>query len=732
MAATAAEIQALTQQIKLLTEGMKNLIGAQSQVTRSTVTYSDTVKLANAGLEDLEAEFHRQGNVSREQSRVQHQLIQAKRDEILLLKRLEQEKAALAKIDRDYANQLISAQEHLQRSNIERANIADTQLQLGTAQAEVGKMTSLLQTFGSSLGGAGKMLNVFAGIIGAVGGALVNYNTTFKEATLASAGVIEETTGSFDKGMHGWLATLSATGIASKEFIALAAANRQVVNSLGGMRATIDTAEESVKKTYGLYGSLEESWKQNLGVMTNFANLGVKPSIAALNNYNNDLDMLARTTGMLGPEMNNLFKSIASEADSIDILRAARAGERESILANQRALYISNRALGMTAEQAEAASKMLNRMVAAKPLERFKQAARLRAMGAMMGIDTNPAASELMKAKGQQNIAIINEGLTKVSTAIGAAAQQGVTAELVSSVAAEKLGFDELQRTFDVNLKDTNTSLLNLRHDYKSASDSSLMKVNVQIDIAKAMLKSALSGEMLLGFILGALDGLGVNILSIPMAIGDIFANVVVSPLLAFLQLLTKGLSYIPGLGNIMEGVSVGIGSTLAAIHQFHEDAMKTQQPSTAIAQIALAKSESAKQTAEIVGSTESINKPLAKIAPIQNGRSNAPGEALSVKVIPNPTTEGKTDKATDRAETLITKQLDESIQQGNKIDTQLKQMIKSNDYLKIIAESNPKLVELAEKQLAVSTMTQEQRDRTAKRLSSESAKFSADYSYAL
>jgi hypothetical protein len=746
MSATAAEIQALTQQMKLLTDGMKHLIGAQSQITRSTVNYSQVVKDATNNLEDFESDLQKQGSVSKEQARIQRQLLDAKRDEIRLLKQIEQEKAELARLDRDLAAAVISATEHLNRTTQVRSNLADSRVQLTAAQNEINSLTSSFKTFGASLGGAGKFLNVFVGILGTVANAVGGYFTTVREAAVASAGVIEETSGSFDAGMDHWIRTLARTGVDPKEFIALSAANRQMINSMGGMQSVIDEQTPIVKRMSGLYGDMAKSWKETQGIMTSFANVGVKPTTRALMDYNTDLDMLARTTGMLGPEMNSLFKNLASDADSIDILRAARQGERESILANQRALYISNRALGMTAEQAEQASKMLNKMVAAKPLERFKQAARLRAMGALMGVDTSAAANELMKAKGQQNIGTINEGMTKVATAMGSAAQKGVQAELITSVAAEKLGFDELRAAFDTNLSVTNQSLLNLNEQYKSAQNSNAVMAMANLDIAKAMLTSLTSGQMILGYIFETLDRMGVNILSLPLAIGDFFANIFIAPFFSFLHLITKSLSYIPGLGNIMGGVSDNIGQFLGSIHDMHEQAMRAQKPTNVQEKLLEAQTQGQKNTdtvskavatntkqVEQLATPVPIKEPEQKVveAPSLYARPTLPGETLNVKMQPNLTKDDKEESATERAERLMTQQLDQSIVHGNKIDFQMKQMVKSSNYLQVIAEISPKLLEVSEKQLAVATMSQEQKDRAAKRMSGESAKFNADYSYA-
>ncbi len=730
MSATAAEIQALTQQVRLLTEGMKSLIGTQSQVARSTVSYSDTVKAANAGLEDFEADIQKQGAISKEQARVQRYLLEAKRDEIRLLKQIEQEKARLAKLERDYMTQVITATEYLERSKADKSNLANSQSQLSTTRAEISSQTSALQSFGVALGSAGKVLNIVTGVLGAIIGAFSAYNTTFKESTLAAGGDIENAGGTFDQGMNKAMLTLtSKTGIATKDFLALNAANRGVINSLGGMDNTIQTGRSNIFKMYGLYGSLEESWKQNLRVMTNFAEEGVRPSTKLMDKYNADLSSLHIMTGLTGDAMNTMIAGIAGDSDSISILRAVRAGEREAILDNQRALLLSSRALGMTTTQAEAAAKMLNKMVAAKPLERFKQAAKLRMMGAAMGVETEGAARELMKAPGQQNMALMRDEISNLATAFGAAAGQD-NKMMFASIVSEKGGFDELQNTFDLNLAATNKAAAGTIEAYKDSSNSTMMRINIIKDIASNIFTAMTTGGGILAAILLEIQNLGV--VDVATAITTL-GTVIIDNFLDFVQLLTKGLSYIPGLGAIFEGMTERLGQKRTELWQEQKDKndARAEKKSNSVGDIVAA---SQKKAESILTSIEKVNTPIEtkQAAETSIARNLLPGETTTVKLSPDPVKESNQQNTANKAEELMNNQLDNSTQQLNKIDIQLKQMSTSNEYLKIIADTNPKLVDLAEKQLAVSTMTQEQKSKAGIKMMAHSAKFTADYSYAL
>lgn len=736
------DIQQMSADLRAFTQEMRKFANAQSAVTKETYVYSDAVEDAKDNLAKLEKKYEKQGKVSDDLYNAQQRQLRAERDKVKLINDYEKQKVALEDLRKAYRDngKTMTKEEkenHKQQRKAGFDRLREIQNNQKRNDAELAKVTG---SIGKSVGGIAKHLNFIAGIFGAIGGSLLSFNKNFMEATANSAGVIEETTGNFDQGMGHWLMSLNATGVDPKVMIQLMAQNRQMVNSLGGMNATIKTTEAAIKDTYGMYGSMEEAWTQNLSVMTGFANKGVKPTMSTMKDYNDDLNWLARATGKTGSAMNAMLSEISDDADSISILRAAREDERETILANQRALLKSNIALGMTAEQATAASKMLNKMVAAKPLERLKQAAKMRAIGAAMGLgaESNAAANELQKPKGQQNQAVINEFNLALAKQVGSAAQQGIIPEIQTSILVEKLGFEEIANTFDTNLAKTNQSLLNLEQDYKSASDSTIVHANYMADIAGKILSSILDGTIIWSGILDAtrlLNGTTFSLTEFFQAqmadfkdfktmlhnLGEILAhpwdeskrNMQKTDNLANHEADVQHDNYIK---QLREKEQADIAKNAEIRKRELEIDQKEQQRK----QAALAKQREDTQ---------------AEREHIANGgvaRPTTPGEKAIVEVAPNPTKESVDKTRSDKVNEVLTDQFLATVDQTNKIETQLKQMVQSNEYLKILAETNPKLVDIAEKQLAVSTMTQEQRDRMASRLRSENAKFSADYSYAV
>lgn len=507
----------------------------------------------------------------------------------------------------------------------------------------------------------------------------------------------------------------------------------------------------------GYYGSLEDSMRGNLHVMTEFASKGVKPSTASMAAYNRDLDMLAKQTGLSATAINALVDSVANDTESMSILKAARADEREAILANQRALIKSNIALGMTAQQAAEAAKMLNKMVAQKPLDRLKQAAKMRAMGAAMGLgnEANAAAEGVIAGKRAtaEQRAAISDFSVKMTGMVDQSAQAGLGQELFVSTMLDKLDLDQYYGSgsaFSTTLGDVlQKSQTDVNAMYKSSSDSVIVKINNVADIAMEMLTALLNGNMLFGALLDTTR----------------LANGIVSDFFGDQAAEFKDFtSALHNIGEDIKGLFPGSGekhyertdrvAAREATRDYNSEIAKLKKEANqqSPAADALVKERETKRVAdEEKAKKEANSQAKIKLDQLKTGASTnaipvsnlniptveqptvAPNtkELPTVRVVPDPARDKAVETASSKSSELQSDQIALMSQHSTKIDEQLKQMTNSNEYLKVIADTNPKLLEVAEKQLAVSTMSQEQRDRVASRLRTESSKFNSDYSYA-
>lgn len=707
----------LSNDIRQLSTLMRQLIQGQSHLAQSTMHVADSMTDAGdaayeAG-EKLRRDVAKKRKLTEEERYLLSEFEKAQRRLILLENKKLEVEAAMVRADEARKNRVISQSEYDAQKLALNEKLHKVENQILRQKDAVRDTES---AFTKAFKGVTSKLHVLVGLLSTIGGSMLKFNAKFMEATAASAGVIEETTGNFDQGMGHWLMALNATGVASEKVLGILAQNRQLVNAMGGMTNTIKEVESAIKDTRGLYGSQEEALKQNVGILTSFANKGVKPSITALKSYNADLDMLARQTGMSGEAMNAMINSISEDTDSITILRAARDGEREAILANQRALLKSNIALGMTAQQATEAAKMLNKMVAQKPLERLKQAAKMRALGAAMGLgpESERAAQAITAGKRAtaQQRQDLNNFATQVTNAADQAATQGLTQEIFTAALLEKLDFESYFGSgspFSTTLADTNKSILNLSAQYKSSSDSTIVQLNYLADIAGQMLNALLDGTLLWGALLDVTRG-----------IGKTLGFVSEKASMGWEKAKDMGSSFLNAIKDAERSVGLHPAANLPT--------NRAEQAAKA-AQVVVTQEQTAAMAQNAVAQKREVER---KIAERKKTETAATPTVTPVTVVPNPITESTDKMVQTRAEEVQKGHTDLLTTQINKIDDQLKLMNDSNKYLKIISDAVPTLVDLAGKQLAAATMNEEQRKTMASKLKSENAKFNTDYSYAL
>lgn len=531
MSTTSAEILALTAQIKALTEGMRALANSQSSSIRDSYDYSQTLRNANRSLAELEDAFQQQTRSTTQQRRAQQELLKAKRDEIALIAKLNREHREAEKLLKDelkLREKLLAAQSsmdeaaeqaaQLELDNARQArrdsirNRLDTRNSLRLARAEQERSNGLLGEFGGALGMVAKKLFTIVGALVSLGTAAISYQKTFMEAGTKSAGVIEATMGDFDGSLNSWIFKFnSLMGTNAGAVLEIMAQNRQAVNSLGGMTNAIDLTNDSVLSMRMFYGSLEDSLRGNIGILTSFTEKGVKPTKATLVAYNRDLEMLTKQTGKSAVVLNSMIDDIVGDTDALTILKSAREDERETILANQRALLKSNIALGMNAEQATNAAKMLNKLGSQKPLDRLKQAAKIRALGAAigMGAEANQFATELSKTPNRQNKALMQSSGTALTNRLdqmGGSDMGSIFASALMGVTGTEEMFGTTSALSTTLAKTNEVTMEKLSTFYQSSADSIAVKVNNVKDVAEQLLTAATDGTLLMAGI-----GMGIS-----------------------------------------------------------------------------------------------------------------------------------------------------------------------------------------------------------------------------
>lgn len=236
-------------------------------------------------------------------------------------------------------------------------------------------------------------------------------------------------------------------GVAANEIARITGSARQVVNALGGTANTLEHANEVMNEfRYIAGGDLVKAMEMAIGQLKSFAETGVRPTKQALQSFQDDIYTLTKQTGMSGEAAQEFYNEIANDADSISLLKAVREDEREALLKSQRAMVQNAIAAGMTAEAAKEAAKMLNSMVAAKPIDRLKQAAKVRALGGALGVAGADAAAAAIQA-GPRASAAQREALSKFSqsaaTMMDSMRGAGLSPEIFATSLVDKLGLEQ-------------------------------------------------------------------------------------------------------------------------------------------------------------------------------------------------------------------------------------------------------------------------------------------------
>lgn len=264
-------------------------------------------------------------------------------------------------------------------------------------------------------------------------------------------------------------------GVSPQELAELSAANRQAILASGGQRKVLEMYTQQMKdgisvqdKYFKITGNVKDALTGFMENITLLRRAGVKPTQAALDAMADDIIQISKMTGSSVAEINGRFAEMFNQDMEMQtLLRSAREDERNVIIENTRAMIKQNIAMGMTAEQAFAAAKMLNKMVAAKPLERIKQAARVRALGAALGIGGAEEAAQAIiagpRARTPEQKKALESFSKAATTQADAMRGMGLAQEIFSEQLLDKLDLDQYYgrgSPFSTSLTEANKPIL--------------------------------------------------------------------------------------------------------------------------------------------------------------------------------------------------------------------------------------------------------------------------------
>lgn len=664
-------------QLNAMAKSMQELVAAQSGYARNLRDYTGELDDTNDSLEKFQKDLDNNKKLTDAQRKVGDMYVKTQKEANETLRKANIEQNKLLKLQQSGSQQTNTYQQTQQRVQTLQKEHA---LQQSTANAIQNKFQKStvgvvggLGKLGSVIGTVAKGFNVLMFVV-----ALVAERLDKAKVQMANnIGFIEDLgqTGSAYDALLQQRMMAIGRNIKPEELAKMSAQFRNVIMASGGLEKTLTITDNVSRDFYGMTGDMSKATELAMQAMQNFATSGVWPTGKALRAYTDDVNHLSAATGMAADQVMQLYKEVADDESSRVLLKAAREDEREAIIASQRALVNMSQAAGMTAEQAKEAAKMLNKMVAAKPLERIKQAAKIRALGAAMGVGgANEAAQALIAgpratADQKQQLMQFNQSLTGV---LDQARGQGLGAEIFATTLTDKLGLEE---HFGASSPFTTT----LGTVVKEGTKNSQAQINIsQSQLATAMLANdylkniAENTDDMLEYFVNKLGSMFSKVL------GDwvtVLVSGIAAPFQAMLGKLAQLLGNIPGLGSIAK---------------WGDEMWKNA-------------GESASTFLHGTPEMQKENENLGKLPSVVLPTAGKPGKGNAMS----------TDLARP-ATTQVTNQLAENqIQQTSSIDMQLKKMDENNITLKQIMGLLTDANELYKQQLIAMVTSAENEKKT-------------------
>lgn len=727
------QIAALTVELGSLANSLRTLVSSVGKTANAIEAKAKKYEAAGDEVAKFSVDLVKGRKLTKEQQKLTEDAIKLKKKELIATENLTRQQQKASDAMKQYgasSPQAIAAQN--------RANVAlDVLSQRQAATAEA----------------AGRVESSFDGLVKGTKiaqAAMVWFGATVKAQVQqliaqqkANGGVIEGTNSLADALIKQQKAAFSI-GVTGEELAKVSAAARQTFNAMGGTEQSLKTLTPAIDRMRILTGSSAEGLKLAADAAREFSLKGVRPSVAGMERYTDDLVQLSRQTGMNTQQANEYYNEIANDVDSIDLLRSARAGEREAILANQRALVQQSIAMGMSAEQAKEAAKMLNKMVAAKPLDRIRQAAKIRALGGAMGIaGSNEAAEALIagkRATPQQQQAL-QQFSQNAANASNQAAGKGLGSEIFAQSLLDKLDLNEQfgkGSNFSTSLSDSLKPSIDIQKDILDSSKTEGGRMFGIAEKTYNQIGMLVSGQNIYGV---AIAGILAVTTSIAAMMGAGKAAGAIGDLLGGRGTRIgggagAGAGKLAGLGKLAGGATKllgGIGGAAAGAYEGYEEYQQTGKAGAAIG----------KGTGAAVGGG------------LGGWGGAAAGAALGTAILPGIGTVaggligglaggwlggaagGAAGKAVGSlADSKDVSQAQEAITGATQatadgIATQLKQMDTQNNILAQLKDMNAKQVDLMEKQLQAMSMTDVEKQAAAKITSlRQDNKFASQYNY--
>ena len=213
------------------------------------------------------------------------------------------------------------------------------------------------------------------------------------------------------------------------------------------MNEYTELAIQQQRKYFNQIGDLTESMRFTTTSMQQLGRMGIRPSAAAMDEMAGTFRVLNKIAGVTSDQFSAMMETTMSDLDVQTRLRVAKEGERRAIIQGINRQIEMNVAMGLTAEQAQAAALAMGKIAGGGAKERFKRAAQMQMAFAAMGVEGGSRAAELVR-KGQARMSPAEreelEKLTTRFTEASTAAKGGsIPQEFLRDTLLDKTGLNQ-------------------------------------------------------------------------------------------------------------------------------------------------------------------------------------------------------------------------------------------------------------------------------------------------
>ncbi len=247
---------------------------------------------------------------------------------------------------------------------------------------------------------------------------------------------------------------------------------RQVSIAFGDVGAFSSLLTKEQRKYHRMIGDTTDAHRFVTDAYVMLGKAGIKPVAGAMDDLGSTFAFLNQAAGVTSEQFTSLMEGMLQDTDISEQLRAAKEGERASIVAGIAKQVEMNIAMGMSAEQAFAAAKALGKISGETARERFKRAAQVQMVMGAMGIEGGGRAAELIRMGARINMV---EG--------GRAELQGYMSQVADAAVTSKRGMIHQELVYDRLLKDLPE--MGKGSDFVTTTASALKPQKEQLDKLK-------------------------------------------------------------------------------------------------------------------------------------------------------------------------------------------------------------------------------------------------------